>query len=381
MKKIITLLTAVALLAASALALVSCKSPADKTSTTVYGFNYSVTKDKDAGEGFVGFATVKKYVLTDAQAEIVRNGNFYGNMLDLEVPAVYETEEGKYKVNAIAASAFADQALVKSVKIGDNVTSIGEACLAGCVNLESVTVPFAGASENAVGYKKTVGYLFGITETSGCTLTTVYHNDGDSDNSKSYYIPDSLVTVTLTGDVISEYAFNGLAVKNVVLSGSPEVVPAGAFANMTKISTVVLPESVTVIEKGAFKNSSVIDVNFADLEDLKAIGAEAFYGCARLAEFAPADSLEVLGAKAFYNASALKSVSVAETAVTALPEYVFYGCSKLESVFLPAGVALAKGAFVRCPELKTVKAGDGYVTPSYDGAKQAFDDNYLNSFS
>ena len=96
MKKIITLLTAVALLAASALALVSCKSPADKTSTTVYGFNYSVTKDKDAGEGFVGFATVKKYVLTDAQAEIVRNGNFYGNMLDLEIPAVYETEERNY---------------------------------------------------------------------------------------------------------------------------------------------------------------------------------------------------------------------------------------------------------------------------------------------
>ena len=67
MKRIVSLFLSVSLVAVAAFALVACKSSADKSSTTVYGINYSVTNDNTAGDGFLGFATVKKYVLTDEQ--------------------------------------------------------------------------------------------------------------------------------------------------------------------------------------------------------------------------------------------------------------------------------------------------------------------------
>ena len=153
----------------------ACKKNADNSSTTVYGFNYSVTADETAGEGYKGFATVKKYVLTENESKIVSKGNFAGNMIDLVIPAEYTADNGdKYKVNAISDAAFANQVLVKSVTIGANIETVGAGCLAGCANLRSLTVAFVGATKDAVNEKKTLGYLFGTSSASGTSAATVY---------------------------------------------------------------------------------------------------------------------------------------------------------------------------------------------------------------
>ena len=357
MKRFASLLMTVCLIAVAALSLVACSAEADKSSVTVYGFNYSTSADDAAGEGYKGFATVKKYVLTEEQSKIVSNGNFSGNMIDLVIPAEYVAENGdKYKVNAVADAAFANQLLVRSVTFGANVETIGAGCLAGCTNLQSVTVPFTGAKVGAVNEKKTVGYLFGTSESTGCNAATVHYNGGDSSAEATYYIPAALKTVTVTGDAISEYAFNGLPVENVVLSGAVTAVPEGAFALMTALTSVKLPVTVKTIAKGAFKNSTaLLGVNFEELTALESLGAEVFYGCSnygyKKTMVFPA-SLKNVGASCFYNCAELAGVDFTATAVTDIPDYAFYGCAKLKTTEFKSGTTFGKYAFEGCDSLE-----------------------------
>lgn len=334
----------------------ACKKSADNSSTTVYGFNYSVTADETAGEGYKGFATVKKYVLTEEQSKIVSKGTFAGNMIDLDIPEEYTTESGdKYKVNAIADAAFANQVLVKSVTIGANVETVGAGCLAGCANLESLTVSFVGATKDAKNEKKTLGYLFGTSSATGTSAATVYYNAGTSSSSATYYIPTALKTVVVTGDVISDYAFNGLPVENIVLTGNVTDIPEGSFAKMTAITTLDLPVTVKTIGKAAFSGtSSLIALNFDDLTALESIGAEAFYGCSNIGYHTtltfPA-SLKTIGNKVFYNCTSLAGVDFTATKVTAIADYAFYGCTELTTASFPAGATEGKYAFQNCTKL------------------------------
>ena len=283
MKKVLSIVLAIALVSLSALFLVACSEDADKSSTTVTGLNYTFTKDKTAGDGYIGFATVKKYVLDETQTKAVAKGNYARNMIDLTIESEVETDDGKYKVNAIADAAFANQLLIKKVTVKEGIETIGAGCFAGCSNLEEVTVPFVGASLDAVNDKKTFGYLFGTSESSGCTSTTVYYNGGDTDNSATYYIPNGLKKITVTGDVVSDYAFNGLNVNTIVLSGAVKEIGEGSFANMGKIASIDLPAQVESIDKAAFKGtSSLLAVNFDELTSLKVIGEDAFRNCSKL---------------------------------------------------------------------------------------------------
>ena len=379
MKKVISVILSLALVAVLSAAVVGCSKEADKSSTTVTGINYSLEKDAAAGEGYLGFATVKKYVLSDEQSKAVSKEN-YSNMIDLVIPAEYETENGKYKVNAVADGAFANQLLLRSVTFGSNIETIGAGCLAGCANLSSLTIDFAGASKDAVNDKKTVGYLFGTSESSGCVSATVNYNGGDSSNSATYYIPSALKTITLTGDVVSEYAFNGLNVSNVVLAGNVETIPEGSFAEMGKIVSVTLPATVKSIKKAAFKNSAaLIGVNFEALTALTEIGEEAFYGCSKLGlnkTLSFAAALCVIGEKAFYNCAALKAIDLSATTVEKISELAFYGDSALESVKLPADTDLGKGSFKSCEKLTydNFSVGNGKVDDKY---KDAFDEDFF----
>ena len=381
MRKLVSTLIVLSLTVLAFSALVGCNKKNGSTSSTVYGFNYSVTTSKDAGEGYQGFATVKKYVLTDEQTKALAVGNYYGNTFDLVIPEEYVTKSGeKYKVNAIDDGAFANQLLIKSVKIGPHITEVGEGCLAGCANLNTLEISFAGASADAINNKKTVSYLFGTSEADGTTAVTTYYNGGDSGNSATYYIPTALKTVILTGDTVGEYAFNGLNVQNIVLNGNVTEIGAYAFANTTGVKSVKLPATVTKIGKGAFESSSVTSVNFAALTALDTIGADAFKNASSFGKTVdvvlPA-SVTTIGAGAFYSCASLKKVDLSACALTAIPENAFYSCKALEEAKLPAVTSIGKGAFILCEKLeKTALTVDGTeVTDAYGAG--VFDEGFF----
>lgn len=381
MKKLLSLVLSLTIVAAMSLTLVACSGNSDGSSNADTGFNCSVVQDKTAGDGYLGFATVKKYVLTEEQSKAVSKGN-YSEMLDIVVPEEYVTKKGKYKINAVAEAAFANQLLFKSVKFGANVQTIGAGCLAGCANLSSITLEFTGSSKDALNEKKTLGYLFGTSEADGCVSTTVYYNGGDSANSATYYVPSALKTVTLTGSEISEYAFSGLNVVNIVLSGEVETIPEGAFSNMPKIAEITLPATVKTISKAAFKNDgALINVNFAGLNNLETVGDEAFYGCAKLAfgkNVVFGSAVKSIGEKAFYECVNLKGADLSATKITKVADLAFYGNSSLEEVSLPAGVEFGIGAFKSCDKLtvENVLVGGAQISGNETGYNAAFDERF-----
>ena len=370
MKKFLGIALSLILCMALLLAFAGCSnSNSGSSSDAEVGVIYSVKEDDDGNE----YAVVDKYALSEDDAKKVSNNNYADIMVDLTINE-YTDEDGKtYPVKEISASAFANQLTIKSITFGANVETFGSACLAGCANLESLTVPFVGNKADAVNDGKLLGYLFGTASSDGSSYVTMNYN---ATGSKSYYIPNALKTVTVTGDKLSDYAFYGLGIKTVNLTGNVEAIGDYAFYGMNKLTAYTIPASVKTIGKYAFAEcSNLASVDFSAATGLTAIGEHAF-DCCDLLGYAKdytlsfPTSLTTVGAKAFYKCGELKAVDFSTSSVTSLDEYTFYSCTKLASVKLKANTNLALGVFASC---KALEKANVVNLGTANGADQAFD--------
>ena len=131
---------------------------------------------------------------------------------------------------------------VTNITIPNSVTSIARGSFSGCNKLESITLPFVGASATANnGYDQVLGYIFGYTMRSSTSSISgaTYQYASDSDY-YHYYIPNTLKTVVINGcSSIGDYAFNNCA--NLTSITIPNSVTIGDYAfngcsNLTNIS-------------------------------------------------------------------------------------------------------------------------------------------------
>ncbi len=366
MKKLLSLFLTLTMLVAC-LSLVACTQEPGGTTDgeTQVGLTCEIKEDDDGTK----YAVATKYSISDADAKKVANEDYADIMVDLTVDT-YEYEGEKYPIKEISASCFSNQLVLRSIKFSSNVEKFGSACLSGCTNLESLEVPFVGATVDSKNAQKVLGYLFGSATIDGCSTITMKYNESGS---QAYSIPNSLKEVTVTGDKVSDYAFYGLNLKKVNLTGEVKAIGPYMFAEMQALKSYEVPAGVTAIGKGAFKNcANLAKVDFSKATALTAIGSEAFYGCGLLGYGKngglklPA-TLETLGEKAFYNCVSLTEVDLSTTKVTLVNNYTFYGCKELLRVTLKADTKLSLGAFVKCEKL--LKAN--YET--YEGVDVAFD--------
>jgi len=376
MKKFFTIALSFVLCSALLLSFVGCsQNESDSDSEAQVGIIYDVETDDDGNK----YAIVDKYALSEDDAKKVSNNDYADIMVDLVVPATYTDDDGRtYPVKEVAASAFANQLTLKSITFGSSITEFGSACLAGCANLESVTVPFVGKTVDAVNDGKLFGYLFGTASSVGSSSVTMSYN---ATGSKSYYIPNALKTVTVTGDQLPAYAFYGLNLSKVVLSGNVTAIGDYAFYGMSKLTSYAIPATVRTIGNYAFAEcANLASVDFSAATGLTAIGDHAFDGCDLLGyandyvlSF-PA-SVTKLGDKAFYNCGELKNVDLSTSNITALGEYAFYNCAKLSAVRLNENTALSLGVFGKCEKLEMY---DVVNLDSATGTGIAFDlDKYV----
>ena len=155
------------------------------------------------------------------------------------------TEIGRYAFAGYAGT---------SITIPSSVTSIGRGAFSGCSSLESMAIPFVGATKDGTSNTH-FGYIFGASDYSG--------NDD--------YVPFSLKEVIITGGTsIGDYAFDGC----------------------TSLASVTIPDSVTSIGDNAFYNcDSLTSVTIGN--GVTSIGDYAFYGCNKLIEVYNKSSLDI----------------------------------------------------------------------------------------
>lgn len=179
----------------------------------------------------------------------------------------------------------------------------------GASKLKKITLPFIGSRAALVNdyYQYPFGYIFGSSSYANSTATQQYYHyeNLSSTTNSTYYIPNSLKSVTVTGG-------------EVLL---------GAFYNCSNLTSVTLPEATTSIGNVAFYHcTSLESINIG--ENLQTIGARAFEGCSSLTGVELADGLTYIGEYAFASCSGLERVRI-PASVTSVAQYAFYNCLNL----------------------------------------------------
>ena len=195
---------------------------------------------------------------------------------------------------------------IKSVTIGNSVTSIGYCAFCGCTGLTSVTI--------------------------GNSVTSI---DGSAFAFTAWYNAQPF------GDVYAGkvyYKYKGTMPENtsVLIKDGTKGIADSAFENCTGLTSITIPDSVT------------------------SIGGFAFKDCTGLTSITIPDSVTSIGSGAFYRCSGLTSITIPDS-VTNLGESAFYDC-RLTSVTIGNGVeTISSDAFGYCP-LTTIKIGKNVKT-------------------
>ena len=205
-------------------------------------------------------------------------------------------ENLNYDSNVVDPTVFGKK--LKTVVVGNNVTSIGDKAFRGCSDLTSVTIG------NGV---KTIG-------------------------NQAFYYCTSLASANLGSGV--------------------ESIGSSAFNNCTSLTSLTLPSTVTSIGVGAFSFCDhLFSINIPS--GITDIPESAFFGCTSLASIEIPSSVKTIGMAAFCNCG-LTSVTLPE-GVTLIGRGAFEGCASLASVTIPESVtSIGEGAFIECNNLTDV---------------------------
>ena len=262
-------------------------------------------------------------------------------------------------VTSIGSYAFCGCSGLTSITIPDSVTSIGSSAFSGCRSLEEITIPFVGAEAGKTSsdtYQYPFGYIFGTSYyTGGTAVEQRYYGSSTSSTTYStYYIPSSLRSVTVTGGNILYGAFYNCSMLTPVTVGNGvESIGSYAFYNCSDLTSITIPASVTSIGDYAFSNcSGLTSITIPD--SVTSIGLDAFSYCSGLKSVTIGNGVTSIGNETFYGCTGLTSVTIGN-AVTSIGIYAFSGCSNLTSVFIPDSVtSIGRGAFENCSVLTSV---------------------------
>lgn len=212
-------------------------------------------------------------------------------------------------VTAVAANAFAGNAVIEQVTLPDTVTSIGDGAFAGCAKLNTVTAN----GVTAIGASAFSDCALLAQLTTASKLTAV---------GKGAFADCSMLT---------ELDLTGI-----------RALPNDLCKNCTALEKVTAPDAVT-IGSYAFSGCAVLEQITLPFDSVTEIGASAMAGCKAWQGKPVLSSLETLGEGAFSGDSSLLRVTLPER-IEKLPAAVFAGCSGLQLLELPGVTQLADSA-------------------------------------
>ena len=185
------------------------------------------------------------------------------------------------QVRSIADRAFNACVNLKSAKIPETVTKIGEYAFAGCKSLESVQL-------NS-GVKSISGYIF-----SGCSSL------------KGIEIPRALT-------YLSEGMFRGCAnLTDIDIPESITSIGKYTFSGCSGLKKIKIPNTITFFGEGLFKDC--VSLAGIDLpESVTSIGIQTFSGCVELTSIEIPTRVSIIGYRAFENCNKLTIYSQAFT--------------------------------------------------------------------
>ena len=315
----------------------------------------SWSQDKKASSGGYMYA----YKVNDGNATITRflgpvdsEGNVDSanpGPYDIEIP----TELGGFPVTGLGKGSFelyvggSPDPLcnnIRSVKIPQGVTSIGDYAFYDCRDLKSVTI--------SQGVTSIGDYAFDTCSAlTSVTIPQSVTSIGDHAFAQCWGFLS--VTINDATTSIGDSAFGAcVALTTLKLGEHITTIGEEAFLNCFKLPEVTIPQSVTSIGRGAF--NSCDHMTSVTIEDATtSIGKYAFYDCTSLTTLKLGEHITTIDDHAFYKCSALDNVTIPQS-VTSIGDVAFGYCKNLKTLSLGNIETLGAGAFYQCSSLRKI---------------------------
>ena len=258
-------------------------------------------------------------------------------------------------VTVIGDRAFGNCPLLEPINIPENVIEIGEWAFENCsafknwdlilpatiqkvslgafsgTQIKSITTPFLGVGPTGADYTEMysnhVGYMFGDEQYSNSYAAY------DSVSEKTYYLPKSLKTVTLTKQINNNNFENAEGIENIIIKGTVETTeyPDNFAKNCKSLKSVLSENTYKITRIGSYAFFSCVGLeNFVIPENVAEIDTSAFGYCEFSGVQLP-ESLKTIGVRAFENCLNITSIVIPDSTET-IDSFAFGGCSNLVDV-------------------------------------------------
>jgi uncharacterized repeat protein (TIGR02543 family) len=231
---------------------------------------------------------------------------------------------------------------IKSLKVPNTLTDIGDYAFYKCFNLTSLT----SIDDKDVNFNNIGNYAF-----SECNLLATFKINSIKTLGTYAFNGTIISSINLTGlSIISDYAFNNCtALKNVVLDNTLTTIGNYAFSSDSLLSSITLGDNATTIGNFAFSGCyNMTSFTIPDTSKLQSFGSSAFYGCSKIQSIFIPNNVTSLSSSLFYNCSALSSLTFGSNEnLKTINSNALYGTSALTTIELPDSVStIEDGAFI-----------------------------------
>ena len=261
-------------------------------------------------------------------------------------------------VDTIRISAFESCNNLISIVIPNNVKSIEQSAFSYCWNLASVSL--------GNGLRNIEGMAFEWCQ----SITSITIPDSvESIGYGAFFRCRGLKTVnfnaincTLVNGGFSYGAFpycDSLTTLNI--GNQVKTIPDYIFGSCNKLLTVTIPNNVVSIGNGAFVGCSGL-TSATIGNSVVTIGDTAFWGCTGLTSLTIGNSVARIGNYAFFTCYSLSSITIPNS-VTSIGNYAFYYCGGLTFLTIGNSVAsIGNWAFTYCDKLTSLVLPNSLMT-------------------
>lgn len=278
-------------------------------------------------------------------------------------------------LTSLGTYAFSNCDALTSFTFPAGITTVPSYVLSDCDELASVVLASGTTQINSCAFSscpKITAFDFSsytsLTQIneyafSGTGLVNVTLPDRITVNSSCFGYCSHLESInvpTSTTTVPQSFVEGCTALTNVTLHAGITQIGGSAFRSCTNLETLSLPNGITSIGSQAFYNCKKL--NFSTWpSSLQTISDAAFYDCKALTQANLPSGLKTLGGQAFYR-SGVVTASL-PTGITSLGNFVFEGCTSLESVTWPADrTSVPQETFYGCSSLSSIALPDAVTS-------------------